>query len=62
MENKKQKPNFLHYIGIILVFAGWFVLLQLRLAEGFSLWFIGCGIGLLGCKFDDVTSKKEEHP
>lgn len=52
MEKVKNKsPNCFHWIGFALLIAGYCLLLQLRLVEGFSAWFIGCAIGLFGCEY-----------
>ena len=56
--SKTKNPNFLHYAGLALLLVGCFLLLHLKLVAGFSAWFIGCGIGLLGCELERLRSKK----
>lgn len=55
--NEEKNPNFLHWTGFAFLCFGYFMLLQLKLVEGFSLWFLGCGLGLLGCEYESVKEK-----
>ncbi len=54
-----KKPNALHYIAFGMLLVGIAFLYQLKLVEGFSLVFLGSGIGLLGCEYDSTQNGKK---
>ena len=60
MDNKEKNPNLLHYAGLVLVVVGWWQLLQLNLC-GFGTILLGCGVGLLGCEYEDVKNRPSSN-
>ena len=57
---QSKSPNLLHYIALCMMFVGFFMFFKVRILEGFSLWFLGSGIGLLGCEYDSVQNGRRD--
>ncbi len=58
MKKDVENPNILHYIGLALLVLAWFSVMQLKVFEGLALVFLGCGVGLLGCEWEDIKKRR----